>query len=43
MNTVKVRARFNNLQIILDIGCSSTILMGRLVEKLYPEKFYVIQ
>ena len=38
VNTRKGRAKFKNFQIILDSGCSSTILMRRLVEKLCPEK-----
>ena len=37
MNTRKGRAKFKKLRILLGIGCSSTILMGRLVGKLNPE------
>ena len=33
MNTRKGRAKFKNFRIILDSGCSSTIVMGRLVKK----------
>ena len=38
MNTRKGRAKFKNFRIILYSGCSPTIVMIRLVEKLYPEK-----
>ena len=34
---------FMNFQILLDIGCSFTIYMRRLVEKLYPKKDTVMQ
>ena len=34
MNTRKGKAKFNNFRILLDSGCSSTIIMIRLVEKL---------
>ena len=43
MNTRHCRAKFKNFQIILDSGCSSTILMGRLVGKINPEKYDVMQ
>ena len=43
MNTSKGIAKFKNFQILLDSGCSSTIVMRRLLEKLYPEKYAVIQ
>ena len=43
MNTRKVRANFNNFKILLDSGYSSTIVMGRIVEKLHPEKYAVMQ
>ena len=33
MNTRKVKAKFKNFRILLDSGCSSTTLMGRLVKK----------
>ena len=32
MNTIKVRDKFKNSQIIFDSGCSSIIVMERLVE-----------
>ena len=32
MNTRKGKVRFKNFRIILDSGCSSTIVMGRLVK-----------
>ena len=43
MNTRKGKARFKKFPILLDSGCSSTILIGRLVEKMHPEKDSVIQ
>ena len=43
MNTRKGRSRFKNFQIILDSVCSSTILMGRIVKKLFHEKYDVMQ
>ena len=43
MNTRKVRAKFKNFQILSDSGFSSNIVMKRLVEKIYPEKYAVIQ
>ena len=43
MNTRYGRAKFKNFLILLDSGCSSTILMGRLFEKLHPEKYAVTQ
>ena len=43
MNTRKVQAKSKNFQIILYSGCSSTIVMGRLVEKLHPDKDSVIR
>ena len=42
MKTRKGRAKFNNFQTPLDSGCSSNIAMKRLVEKLCPEKYYVM-
>ena len=38
MNTGNGRAKFKNFLILLDSGCSSTILMGRLVKKLGLEE-----
>ena len=43
MNTRKGKSRFKNSQILLDSGCSSTIVMGRLVEKLDPKKETAMQ
>ena len=34
MNTRKGKSKFKKFRILLDSGCSSTIVMGRLVEKL---------
>ena len=42
-NNRKCREKFKNLRIILDIVCSYTFVMGRIVEKLHPEKYAVIQ
>ena len=42
MNTGKFRSKFNNFRSLLDSGCSSTIAMRRLVEKLNPEKDVVM-
>ena len=38
INIRKGKAKFNNFQILLDIRCISTIVMGRIVEKLNPKK-----
>ena len=38
MNTRHGRVELKNFRILLDSGCSSIILMGRLVEKIHPEK-----
>ena len=38
MNTRKCKAKFKSFRILLDGGYSYTIVMGRLVEKLYPKK-----
>ena len=35
MDTRKGKSMFNNFRILLDSGCSSTVLMGRLVKKIY--------
>ena len=43
MNTRHCRAKFKNFLIILDSGCSSTIVMGRIVGKLNTEKYSVMQ
>ena len=36
MNTRKYKEKFKNFRILLDSGCSSTIVMGRLVKKTTP-------
>ena len=38
MNTRKGKAKFKNFRILLDVGCSYTMVIGRLVTKLAPEK-----
>ena len=43
MNIRKGIAKLKSLQILLDSGCSSTIVMMRLVEILDPEKYVVMQ
>ena len=43
MNTRKGKAKFKNVQILLESGCGSTIVMGRLVEKLHTDKYAVMQ
>ena len=43
MNTKKGRAKFKKFQILLDSGCSSMIVIIRLVEKLSAEKDAVVQ
>ena len=43
MNTRTGRVKFNIFQILLDSGCSSTIVMVRIFERLHPEKYYVMQ
>ena len=43
MNTIKGKERLKFFQIILDSGCSSTILMWRLLQKLSPKKRVVMQ
>ena len=43
MNTIKVRLKFKNFEILLDSGCSSTIVIGRLVENNNLEKYAVMQ
>ena len=37
MNTIKDKSNFKKSIILLDSGCSSTILLGRLVEKIHPK------
>ena len=43
MNTRKGRSIFKNFRVLLDSGCSSTIVMGRPIEKLHPEQDALIQ
>ena len=43
MNTRKGKARFKNFRILLERGCSSTIVMVRLVKNIAPEKDAMIQ
>ena len=43
MNNRKGKAKFKNFHILLDSGCSSTIVRVRLTEKLHPEKGPPIQ
>ena len=43
MNTIKGRKEKLNIQILLDSGCITKILIGRLVEKLHPGKYSVVQ
>ena len=38
MNTRKGKSKFKKIRIILEGGCSSTILIVRLIEKLAPEE-----
>ena len=43
MNTRKGKARFKNFLILLYSGCSSTIIMGRLINKPTHKKDFVMQ
>ena len=43
MNNRKGKAKFKNVRILLEMGCSSTSIMVRLVGKLHPEKYAVIK
>ena len=43
MNTIHCRLKFKNFRTILDSGCTSTIVMGGLVEKMHSEKYAVMQ
>ena len=38
MNTRNSKAKFKNFRILFDSGFSSTIVMGRLIKKLYPKE-----
>ena len=42
-NTRKDKTRFKKFQILLDSGCSYKIVMGKLVEKIHPKKYAVMQ
>ena len=43
MNTIQGRAKFKKSLILFDSVCSSTIVMGIMVEKLHPVKYAVLQ
>ena len=43
MNTRKGRAKFKKTRILLDSGCSSTIVIRRLLENINAEKYAVMQ
>ena len=43
INTQKVRAKFKNFCILLDSGCSYTIIMRRLMKKLNPKRDDLMQ
>ena len=43
MNNRKGKEKFNFFRILLDSGCSSTIVMGRLVKQLGLEKYAPMQ
>ena len=43
MNNRRGKVKFKNFWILLDSGCSYTIVMWRLVEKLHLEKYAVMQ
>ena len=43
MNTGKDKAEFKKFLTLLDSGCSSTILIGRIFERLNPDKDAVMQ
>ena len=38
MNTLKVRSKFKIFRILLDSGCSSTIVMKRLIKTIHPKR-----
>ena len=38
MNNRKGKAKFKKFRILLESGCISTVVMGRLIEKLHPKK-----
>ena len=43
INIRNSKDKFKNFQILLGSGCISTILTRRLVEKLHPEKYALMQ
>ena len=43
MNTRNGKAKFKNFCILLENGFSSTIVIERLIEKLYPGKYALVQ
>ena len=43
MNTKKGIAEFKKIRILSDSGCSSTILMGRIIKKLTPKVDDIMQ
>ena len=43
MNTRKSKTKLKNLQILLESGCSSTILMGKPFETIRLKRYSVIQ
>ena len=43
MNTIKDKPRFKNFQILLDSGCSSTIVMRTLITRLKTKEDSVMQ
>ena len=43
MNIQKGKARFKKIQILLDSGRSSTIIMARLINKISSKKYAVVQ
>ena len=43
MNTRKGKVKFKNFRILLDSGCNSKIILGRLTQKPNPEEDDVMQ
>ena len=43
MNTRRGKEKFKNFQIVLDSGCSSMILIWRLLKRLVPKKGAAMQ
>ena len=39
MNIQKIEAKVDFLKILLDSGCRSTIILGRLINKITPNKY----